>query len=97
MMVGGEVTAPAAAMIGCHVEIVKGQWLVAPMSEESVAITVARRSCSPRGTRHCFALGVFGRSPTLVGSTLRTAPTHGRCPRFPSPITITGNSPATAT
>ena len=49
MMVVGEVTAPAAAMIGCHAEIVTSQWLVAPMSEESVAITVARRSCSPRG------------------------------------------------
>ena len=49
MVVVGDVTGRAAAMIGCHAEIVTSQRRVAPMSEESVAITVARRSCNPRG------------------------------------------------
>ena len=34
-------------MIGCHAEIVTSQWRVAPMSEESVAITVARAILQP--------------------------------------------------
>jgi len=49
VVVVGDVTGRAAAMIGSHAEIVTSQWRVAPMSEESVAITGARRSCSPRG------------------------------------------------
>src|SRR5580704_15781789 len=49
VVVVGDVTGRAAAMIGCHAKIVKNQRQVAPMSDKSIAITVARRSCSPRG------------------------------------------------
>src|ERR1700687_3340603 len=48
-VVVGNVTGPAAALSGSHAEIVTSQRRVVPMSEESVAITVARRSCNPRG------------------------------------------------
>ena len=49
MVVVGDVTGRAAAMIGCYAKIVKNQRQVAPMSDISLAITVTRRSCSPRG------------------------------------------------
>jgi hypothetical protein len=49
MVVVGDLTGRAAAIIGCDAATVRSQRRVAPRSDESIAITVARRTCSPRG------------------------------------------------
>jgi hypothetical protein len=47
-------------MSGCHGEIAISQRRVAPRSAKSAAMTVARRSCSPRGV--CGELLILGKS-----------------------------------
>ena len=49
MVVIGDGNQRTAAMSGCHAEIATSQRRVAPRSTKSAAMTVAGRSCSPRG------------------------------------------------
>jgi len=49
MVVIGDGSQRTAAMSGRHAEIATNQRRVAPRSSESVVMTVAGRSCSPRG------------------------------------------------
>ena len=49
MVVIGDGSQRTGAMSGCHGEIAISQRRVAPRSAKSAAMTVARRSCKPRG------------------------------------------------
>ena len=49
MVVIGDGNQRTAAMSGCHAEIATSQSRGAPKSNRNAAMTVAERSCSPRG------------------------------------------------